>query len=137
MTENYLLNSYKERKCKKETGVQKRLLELEFIYIDKNTKKMYELSNKIRLINVRDFPISNSDEFLGFICGIISQDHDLEEMFLDSFLTISNTKDDEIDHVIRKLEAISDNFHVNFVLSVSKNSDTLSDDIKDYIVVDL
>ncbi|MCI8991389.1 MAG: twitching motility protein PilT [Eubacterium sp.] len=107
------------------------------VYIDKNTKKMYELSNKIRLINVRDFPISNSDEFLGFICGIISQDHDLEEMFLDSFLTISNTKDDEIDHVIRKLEAISDNFHVNFVLSVSKNSDTLSDDIKDYIVVDL
>ena len=38
--------------------------------------------------DVADYPISNCDEFLGFICGIVSQDHDLEEMYLDSFLTI-------------------------------------------------
>ena len=43
---------------------------------------MYELNNKVRLINVTDYPITNCDEFLGFICGIISQDNDLEEMFL-------------------------------------------------------
>lgn len=40
---------------------------------------MYELNNKVRLINVVDYPITNCDEFLGFICGIVSQDHDLEE----------------------------------------------------------
>lgn len=39
---------------------------------------MYELSNKVRLINVKDYPISNCDEFLGFICGVVSQDNDLE-----------------------------------------------------------
>lgn len=107
------------------------------VYIDKDAKKMYELSNKIRLINVKEFPITNSDEFIGFICGILSQDHDLEEMFFDSFLTIAKVEDGEIDHVIRKLAAISDSFHVNFVISISKNSDQLSDDVKDYIVVDL
>ncbi|MFR8318609.1 MAG: twitching motility protein PilT, partial [Catenibacillus sp.] len=26
------------------------------IYLDKNNKHMYELSNKIRLINVKDYP---------------------------------------------------------------------------------
>ena len=51
MTENYLLNSYKERKCNKETGVQKRLLELEFIYIDKNT-------------NIKMSPVAISTMFL-------------------------------------------------------------------------
>ena len=60
------------------------------VYLDKSQKHMYELSNKVRLINVADYPISNCDEFLGFLCGIISQDNDLEEMYLDSFLTIAS-----------------------------------------------
>ena len=57
------------------------------VYLDKNNKHMYELSNRIRLINVGDFPIDTYDAFLGFICGLISQDNDLEHMFFDSFLT--------------------------------------------------
>ena len=59
------------------------------VYLDKSQKHMYELSNKVRLINASDYLIANGDEFLGFLCGIISQDHDLEEMYLDSFLTIA------------------------------------------------
>ena len=42
------------------------------VYLDKNNKHMYELSNRIRLINVGDFPIDTYDAFIGFICGLIS-----------------------------------------------------------------
>ena len=60
------------------------------VYLDKSTKHMYELNNRIRLIDVAEYPISNCDEFMGFLCGILSQDRDMEEMYLDSFLTISS-----------------------------------------------
>ena len=60
------------------------------VYLDKNTKHMHELDNKVRLINVADYPLKNCDEFIGFICGIISQDYDLEQMYLDSFLKIAH-----------------------------------------------
>ena len=59
------------------------------VYLDKNSKHMYELKNKIRLINVSEYPLNSPDEFVGFICGIVSQDHDLEQMYFDSFLNIS------------------------------------------------
>ena len=59
------------------------------VYLDKSTKHMYELNNKVRLIDVSGFPIKNADEFVGFICGILSQDHDLEQIYLDSFLVLS------------------------------------------------
>ena len=36
------------------------------VYLDKSQKHMYELNNKVRLINVVDYPITNCDEFLGF-----------------------------------------------------------------------
>ena len=52
------------------------------VYLDKSTKHMYELNNKVRLIDVSRYMIENADEFLGFVCGIISQDHDLEQMYL-------------------------------------------------------
>ena len=52
------------------------------VYLDKSTKHMYELNNKVRLIDVSVYPIKNADEFVGFVCGIISQDHDLELSFI-------------------------------------------------------
>jgi hypothetical protein len=107
------------------------------VYLDKNQKHMYELNNKIRLINVSDFPISNCDEFLGFLSGIVSQDHDLEEMYLDSFLTIAAIKDDELCHAIEKLDIISEKFKVNFVISISVNEVDLPECAKAKIIISL
>lgn len=107
------------------------------VYLDKSQKHMYELNNKVRLINVTDFPITNCDEFLGFICGIVSQDHDLQEMYLDSFLTIANIEDDKINHAIEKLDIISEKYNVKFVLSVSRNEADLPECAKAKIIVSL
>ena len=107
------------------------------VYLDKSQKHMYELSNKIRLINVTDYPIDNCDEFLGFICGIVSQDYDLQEMYLDSFLTIANLADDQLVHAIEKLDIISEKFNVKFVLSVSKDEADLPECAKARLIVSL
>ena len=108
------------------------------VYLDKSQKHMYELNNKVRLINVMDYPIDNCDEFLGFLCGIVSQDHDLEEMYLDSFLTIAFAEtDDEIQHAIEKLDIISEKYNVKFILSVSRDESRLPECAKAKIVTSL
>lgn len=108
------------------------------VYLDKSQKHMYELNNKVRLINVMDYPIDNCDEFLGFLCGIVSQDHDLEEMYLDSFLTIAFTEtDDEIQHAIEKLDIISEKYNVKFILSVSRDESKLPECAKAKIVISI
>lgn len=107
------------------------------VYLDKSQKHMHELNNRVRLINVMDYPITNCDEFLGFVCGIVSQDYDLQEMYLDSFLTIANISDEEMVHAIEKLDVISEKFHVKFVLSVSRNEADLPDSVKAKLIVSL
>ena len=107
------------------------------VYLDKSSKHMYELNNRIRLINVNEYPITSSEGFIGFICGIISQDHDLEQMYFDSFLKIAALEDKDISAVVEKLERMSDFFQVDFILSVSRDESELPESVKDKIIVSL
>ena len=97
----------------------------------------YELNNKVRLIDVSRYMIENESEFLGFVCGIISQDHDLEQMYFDSFLKIAALEDKDISAVVEKLERMSDFFQVDFILSVSRDESELPESVKDKIIVSL
>ena len=107
------------------------------VYLDKNAKHMYELKNKIRLINASEYTITSSDEFTGFICGIVSQDHDLEQMYLDSFMDVAFIKDKNVAPVLAKLEKISEQFSVDFVISISIDGSELSEDLKSKVIVSL
>ncbi len=107
------------------------------VYLDKSSKHMYELNNKIRLINVKGYDIADSSGFLGFICGIISQDHDLETMFLDSFLKLACLEGEDISETITKLENIGEMYHVTFILSVSMDADELPENAKKDVVISL
>lgn len=107
------------------------------VYLDKSTKHMYELNNKVRLIDVSSYLIGDSDEFVGFISGIISQDHDLEQMYFDSFLKIACLENESIEPIIKKLEKISEVFGVDFILSVSLDEEELPASVKDKIIVSL
>jgi hypothetical protein len=107
------------------------------IYLDKNNKHMYELNTKIRLINVKDYFIDNNNEFIGFICGLLSQDHDLDSIFIDSFLKVSHVEMDELESLISKLNSISNQFQVDFILSISLATDSLPESMREDILIAL
>ena len=106
------------------------------VYLDKSTKHMYEL-NKVRLIDVSGFPIKNADEFVGFICGILSQDHDLEQIYLDSFLKVSKLEEKDITGTLEQLDEIGKQFNVTFVISVSLDKEEVPEVFHDKVIVAL
>ena len=107
------------------------------VYLDKSTKHMFGLNNKIRLIDVPEYLVTDSDEFIGFICGIISQDHDLQKMYFDSFLKIACVEADELEKIIEKIEKISEKFHVDFVISVSRDESELPENMRKNVIISL
>lgn len=101
------------------------------VYLDKNSKHMFELNRNIRLINVSEYPVNSMDAFLGFLCGIISQDHDLEILFLDSFLTLADVQSQEdLAEIVKDIDIISEKSGVKMVLSISMNSEKLPESIR-------
>ena len=104
------------------------------VYLDKSTKHMYELNNKVRLIDVSGFPVKNGDEFVGFICGILSQDHDLEQIYLDSFLTTANLEGKDATETLDQLSAIGETFKVSFIISMSLDKEEVPEAYQDKII---
>ncbi|MCC8059329.1 MAG: twitching motility protein PilT [Clostridiales bacterium] len=107
------------------------------VYLDKSSKHMYELNNRIRLINVNEYPIPSSQGFIGFICGIISQDRDIETMFFDSFLRLAGLEGEDITETVAILEQLSAKYGLNFVLSVSQDVHELPESVQKDIVISL
>ena len=107
------------------------------VYLDKSTKHMYELNNKVRLIDVSVYPIKNADEFVGFVCGIISQDHDLEQIYLDSFLTTAKLEGQDVTGTLDQLKAVGEKFGVNFIISMSLDTEDVPAAFQDSIITAL
>lgn len=109
------------------------------VYIDKSTKHMFELSNKIRLIDASTLPLKNSDQLIGAVCGIISQDHDLEQVYFDSFLKLARIegKEELLDGIIEQFESISDAFNIDFIISISLEKSALSEKLQALVDISL
>ena len=107
------------------------------VYLDKSTKHMYELNNKVRLIDVSSYPLKNADEFVGFICGIISQDHDLEQIYLDSFLKVSKLEDADVTDTLDQLDKIGEKYGISIVVSISLDQEEIPEALQDKIAVAL
>lgn len=107
------------------------------VYLDKSKSHMHELSTQARLINVTDYGISNRDEFIGFVSGIIAQDYDLQIMYFDSFLKIANVEGSEYADLIERLNNISEKRNIRMCLSVSVDEAELPESLKQYIKISL
>lgn len=107
-----------------------------FVYLDNSSKHMYELNNKVRLIDVSTYDLNNADQFIGFVNGIISQDHDLEKMYFDNFISLASC-DDNYEYVLEKINEIATKNNIKFVVSISKVESDLSDALKKQVIAKL
>ena len=96
------------------------------IFINKNQRLMCDLKHDIRVVCMEDFQhITNSDEYIGFIYGIISSDHDIETIFIDSILKHADINEEHIPEFLERLTAISEKYDIQFVVSLSAEKEDL------------
>ena len=107
------------------------------IFINKNSRLMYDLKYSIRVVCMEDFEhITNSDEYIGFIYGIIISDHDIETIFIDSILKHADFSLGDLPEFLTRLKNISKNYGMNFVVSLSADKEEMIGvDFSDYEIL--
>lgn len=107
------------------------------VFVDKDSSHILELKNSIRLVDVSKYALSGSDEFYGFTAGIISADHDLEQLFIDALLLTAYIKDDDYIDLLRKIDRLSETYGITVTISMSVTKDQLPGDMADKVIVAL
>ena len=120
----------------KGSGKTKRMIELanetvqtargSIVFINKNSRLIYDLDYKIRVVCMEDFPhITNEDEYIGFLFGIISLDSDIETIYIDSILKHANFQLEDIPAFLKRLEGISSKYDIDFIVSLSAEKEEM------------
>ncbi|MDR0356991.1 MAG: hypothetical protein LBH63_01240 [Clostridiales Family XIII bacterium] len=103
------------------------------VFINKNQRLMYDLIHEIRVVCMQDYDeITNSDEYVGFLYGIISSDHDIDAIFIDSILKHADVNTEDIPEFLARLKVISQQHDIDFIVSLSADLDELSDEVQDF-----
>ena len=107
------------------------------IFINKNSRLMYDLKYRIRVVCMEEYEhITNSDEYIGFIYGIISSDHDIETIFIDSILKHADFSLGDLPEFLTRLKNISKNYGMDFVVSLSaEKEEMIGVDFSEYEVL--
>ena len=102
------------------------------VFISNDTNRnIFDVKSKARMADTSEFEIKSYDEFLGFISGIISRDFDITNIFVDGIFKIVGSDNlDGFESFLNRLETMSQNFEITFVISVSIDAETAPDYIK-------
>ena len=100
------------------------------VFINKDHSLMYDLKYQIRVICMEEFDdITNIDEYIGFLYGIISSDHDMETIFIDGILHYADVEIEHMKEFLTRLQGISARYKIDFVVSLSAEQADLGDSI--------
>ena len=107
------------------------------VYLDHSMRHIYELNNKIRLTNTKDYDLTNKDEVVGFIMGIISQNHDVEQLYIDGLMKLPGVDRENIEYIIEKLQGLSEKYSIDITITVSVDKADLSSEAQALVVTSL
>ncbi|MBO4261649.1 MAG: hypothetical protein K6B54_02265 [Clostridia bacterium] len=126
---------------KKGTGKTKHMLENaneivveakgNVVYIDDSNEQLMKLAREIRFVNVMDYPVKGTDAFLGFICGIASQNYDIETIFIDGLNYIVG--DAGLEAFFKGLETFEKQNNLGFFISINGDENNVPAFIKKFI----
>ena len=78
------------------------------VFVDDDNSRMYDLHYSVRFVDTPKFIMEDPQVFRGFVCGILSQNSDIEKIYIDG-----------LNHIVDK---VSDADFVKFIEELEKTS---------------
>jgi len=128
---------------KKGSGKSKRLLDManaevtasegDIVYIDDDTRYMYDLKHEIRFVNTRDYAIDCPEKLYGLVCGMIAQDYDIASIYIDGVKNIVKKNAGNLEKLLKELDSITKKFDVKTYVVISGEPDSMPEYLKSYV----
>ena len=102
------------------------------VFINNNKRHVFDLNYRIRMVDTSEFDVSNFEELYGILCGIVSQNFDITNIFLDSITKIADGTEEDIDKFLDKANALCGKFGIDLLMTISIKEELAGEGIKKY-----
>ena len=101
------------------------------VCVEKGRKLIYDISHKVRLISSEEYDINTYDRFYGFLCGLMSANYDITNIYVDSITKICGDDLAALEKFLAEVGKVIRNIDITVTLSHDVND--LSDELKKYL----
>ncbi len=104
------------------------------VYVDADESQIFRLDYSIRLVQTAEYPLKSSSEFFGFVCGILSQDYDINTVFIDGLLKNAKIEVAQIGELLDRVNEVGDRYNIHFIISMSCDESDLPERFRDNLI---
>src|SRR5699024_6275256 len=105
------------------------------VFVDDDNSRMYDLHYSVRFVDTPKFIMEDPQVFRGFVCGILSQNSDIEKIYIDGLNHIvDKVSDADFVKFIEELEKTSAEAETNMIMIISRKQDLLPAEVQKYLV---
>ncbi len=107
----------------------------DIVFIDDNNRAMLDLHHDVRYINAKEYDASTTAHLTGFIKGVLAQDYDIKQIYVDGFPKLVGLDDaTQMKDIIASLNKLAEKFEIDIILSVSGPEGQLPEFMKEYVI---
>jgi len=104
----------------------------DLVYIDADNRSLLHLDRKIRLIDTKDYKLKNYESFYGFLCGVLSEDYDIDTVFVDGFSNIVKENLENAAPLFFDMESLAQKNNIEFYINISSENQEIPEFIRQY-----
>jgi len=101
------------------------------VFIEEGNRNIHEIHRNIRLVDTSEYPILNYREFVTCVYGMLSQNSDISEIFIDSLSkVIRGISMDDMALLVAALQRIGTDWDVDFYFTINCAPDELPAEVR-------
>lgn len=104
------------------------------VYVDADDSQIFRLDYSIRLVQTKEYSLENSGEFFGFVCGILSQDYDINTVFIDGLLKNAKIEAENMAALLKRVAEVSERYNIHFIISMSCDEADIPEEYKECLI---
>ena len=104
------------------------------VCVEKGLQLTYDISHKVRLVDIDEYQIKGFDCLYGFLGGLMAGNYDITDVFVDATLKIGGRDMDALASMMARAASLAEEHKVNLIFTISADPSELPESLKGYVL---
>ena len=105
----------------------------EVVFVEKGKGLTFDVNYRVRLVDTNDYAIAGGKALYGFICGILSANYDITEVFIDGAYKLCNNDVKDLEEFLLRINEVMSRNNIECTVTASIEPAMLSEAARAFV----